>query len=315
MISAPRPCQRAVASPAALLLGFFCLVMAPAWSPAQEASQQTFARASEAVQALIAANKANDTAALNQILGPAAATLISSGDETQDQTGRAQFVSLYEIHHRFVRAGPGKLTLVVGKNEWPLPIPLVKSDGRWHFDSEDGARELLYRRIGSNELAAIKVARAIYQAQLQYAATGHDGLDKGVYAQRFRSKPGTQNGLYWPVAEGETPSPAGPLVADAEAEGYEGGKRHPYYGYYFRILKSQGPHAPGGEKNYVVDGKMTGGFAVLAYPVEYGSSGVMSFFVDGRGAVYQKDLGDTTDETAKATKAFDPDPSWTRLEN
>ena len=224
-------------------------------------------------------------------------------------------MSLYETHHRLVRAGPGKLTLVVGKNEWPLPIPLVKDDGRWRFDSEDGARELLYRRIGSNELAAIKVARAIYQAQLQYVASGHDGQDKGLYAQRFRSKPGTQNGLYWPVAEGETPSPAGPLVADAEAEGYEGGKRQPFYGYYFRILKSQGSHARGGAKDYVVDGKMTGGFAILAYPVEYGSSGVMSFLVDSHGAVYQADLGEATAEAAKAMKAFDPDRSWKRLEN
>ncbi len=315
MISATRPCKRAVASPAAFFLGFLGLLLAPAWSLAQDATQETFARASEAVSALIAANKANDLAALNRILGPQAASLISSGDDTQDQTGRAQFVSLYETHHRFVRAGPGRLTLVVGKNEWPLPIPLVKSDGRWHFDSTDGAKELLYRRIGSNELAAIKVARAIYQAQLQYAATGHDGLDKGLYAQRFRSKPGMQDGLYWPVAEGEAPSPAGPLVADAEAEGYEGGKRQPYYGYYFRILKSQGSHARGGEKDYVLDGKMSGGFAVLAYPVEYGSSGVMSFLVDNRGTVYERNLGDATVETAKAMRAFDPDPSWRQLGN
>jgi hypothetical protein len=314
VISATRPCQRAVASPAALLVSCFGLLLAPAWSLAQEAPQQTFARASEAVAALITANKANDTAALNQILGPAAATLISSGDETQDQRGRAQFASHYETHHRLVRAGPGKLTLLVGTNEWPLPIPLVKSDGRWHFDSEAGARELLYRRVGANELSAIKVARAIYHAQLQYAATGHDGLDKGIYAQRFRSKPGTQNGLYWPVAAGEAPSPAGPLVADAEAEGYEGGKRQPYYGYYFRILKSQGPHADGGAKDYVVDGKMSGGFSVLAYPVEYGSSGVMTFLVDSRGTVYQKDLGDATAETAKSMRAFDPDPAWIRLQ-
>jgi hypothetical protein len=283
VISATPPCKRAVASPAALLLGFFGLMLASAGSLAQEATQQTFASAREAVTALIAANKANDMVALNQIFGPTAASLVSSGDETQDQNGRAHFVSLYETHHRLVRAGPGKLTLVVGKNEWPLPIPLVKSEGRWHFDSEAGARELLYRRIGANELDAIKVTRAIYQAQLQYAATGHDGQDKGIYAQRFRSQPGTQNGLYWPVAEGETPSPAGPLVADAEAEGYEGGKRQPFHGFYFRILRSQGPHARGGAKEYVVDGKMTGGFAILAYPVEYGASGVMSFLVDSGG--------------------------------
>ena len=174
-------------------------------------------------------------------------------------------------------------------------------------------KELLYRRIGSNELAAIKVCQALRQAQLDYAATGHDGNDPGIYAQRFRSEPSKQNGLYWPAAEGEPESPAGPLVADASADGYEQGKRQPYHGYYFRILKAQGPNAPGGAKDYVVDGKMTGGFAILAYPAEYGASGVMTFLVSRRGTVFQKDLGDATAETAKAMTAFDPDSSWKRL--
>ncbi len=280
---------------------------------AQDVTQKTFETAHQAVDALIAANRSNDVAALNQILGAEAGSLISSGDETQDKNDRANFVTLYDAHHRLVSAGTGKMTLVVGKNEWPLPIPLVKSNGAWNFDSADGAKELLYRRIGSNELAAIKVCQALRQAQLEYAATGHDGDDPGVYAQRFRSEPGKQNGLYWEVAEGEQQSPAGPLVADADAEGYEQGTRHPYNGYYFRILKAQGPNAHGGARDYVVDGKMTGGFAILAYPAEYGSSGVMTFLVSRRGTVFQKDLGDSTAETAKAIKAFDPDSSWTRL--
>lgn len=302
-----------VALPAVLLLLTAVTFLVPARSRAQTTGQQTFESAQQAVEALITANRNNDIAALNQVLGSDAASLISSGDETQDKNDRAHFVELYDARHRLVSAGPGKMTLVVGKNEWPLPIPLVKSNGRWSFDSTEGAKQLLYRRIGTNELAAIKVSLALRQAQLDYAATGHDGNKSGIYAQRFRSQPGTQNGLYWEVAEGEPPSPAGPLVADADAEGYEQGRRHPYHGYYFRILKAQGPHAYGGAKDYIVDGKMTGGFAILAYPAEYGASGVMTFLVNRRGTVFQKDLGDSTAQAARAITAFDPDSTWTRL--
>ena len=302
-----------VSSPVALFLLAVVMLLVPAASHAQDAGQKTFATPRQAVDALIAANKDNDIAALHQVLGPEASSLISSGDDTQDKNDRARFVTLYDEHHRLASAEAGKLTLVVGKNEWPLPIPLVKGNGTWRFDSADGVKELLYRRIGSNELAAIKVGQALRQAQVDYAKTGHDGNDPGVYAQRFRSQTGTQNGLYWPVAEGEPASPAGPLVADAEAEGYEQGTRHPFHGYYFRILKAQGPHAYGGAKDYIVGGKMTGGFAILAYPAEYGASGVMTFLVSRRGTVFQKDLGDSTAETAKAITAFDPDSSWTRV--
>lgn len=308
-IAKHRYCPRA--SWGSALLGV-CLGFAlPA--PAQEAAPKSFAHAREAAAALIAANRANDTAALQEILGPAASSLIDSGDETQDKNDRAEFVLLYDAHHRFVSSTPGTLTLVVGKSEWPLPIPLIKKDGQWRFDSEAGAKELLYRRIGANELAAIKVARAMQRAQLDYAATGHDGNDKGLYAQRIRSTEGKHNGLYWPVANGEAQSPAGPLIADAEAEGYEAGKLHPFHGYYFRILKAQGPHARGGAREYVVDGKMSDGFAILAYPVEYGASGVMSFLVSSTGTVFQKDLGDLTAETARAMSSFDPDSSWKKL--
>ena len=295
-----------------LLLLTAATFLVPAYSPAQN-GQKTFESPQQAVDALIAANKDNNVAGLNQILGPDASTLISSGDDTQDNKDRAHFVDMYEERHRLVPTGTGRQTLVVGKSEWALPIPLIKSNGAWKFDSAEGVKELLYRRIGSNELAAIKVCQALRQAQLDYAATGHDGNDPGIYAQRFRSEPSKQNGLYWPAAEGEPESPAGPLVADASADGYEQGKRQPYHGYYFRILKAQGPNAPGGAKDYVVDGKMTGGFAILAYPAEYGASGVMTFLVSRRGTVFQKDLGDATAETAKAMTAFDPDSSWKRL--
>jgi len=293
---------------AAALTGF-----SPAAVLAQDTGQKTFPSARLAAEALVVANRDNNLAALGQILGPDAASLISSGDETQDKNDRAYFVSLYETHHRFIRTAPGTLKLVVGKDEWPLPIPLVKSEGVWKFDSVAGAKELLYQRIGANELAAMKVVRAIHQAQLDYAETGHDGNPPGAYAQRFRSKPGTQDGLYWPVAEDQPPSPAGPLLADAESDSYERGKGQPFYGYYFRILKAQGPHAKSGAKDYIVDGQMTGGFAVLAYPVEYGASGVMSFMISKRGTLYQSDLGSSTTETAQAIKTFDPDSAWIRI--
>ncbi len=277
---------------------------------ADEATQQSFPSARAAVSALIEANRSGDTAALERILGPAAKSLISSGDEAQDRNDRAQFVQLYETHHRLSRTAPATLTLLVGKNEWALPLPLIKSHGSWRFDSEAGAQELLYRRIGSNELDAIKVARALQRAQLEYAASGHDGNPAGLYAQRFRSSEGKQDGLYWTVAEGEPASPAGPLVADAEAQGYGSGKHAPFHGYYYRILKAQGPHARGGAKDYVVDGRMSAGFALLAYPAEYGSSGVMTFLVSSRGTVFEKDLGPDTAQSAPALTAFDPDPSW-----
>jgi Protein of unknown function (DUF2950) len=300
---------------AALLCSAAALIcLAPASLHAQDNGQKTFPTAHQAADALVAASRDNDVGALEQIIGPEAASLISTGDEAQDKSDRARFVSLYETHHRFVAVAPGKLILVVGKDDWPLPIPLVKSSGTWRFDSVAGAKELLYQRIGANELAAIKVCQAIHQAQLDYAASGHDGNPPGTYAQRFRSQPGTQNGLYWPVAEGEAPSPAGPLIADAEVGGYERGKGQPFHGYYFRILKAQGPHAHGGAKDYVVDGRMTGGFAVLAYPVDYGVSGVMSFLVSRRGTVFQRDLGSSTAEAAEAIKIFDPDPAWQRVQ-
>ncbi|HEY6375796.1 MAG TPA: DUF2950 family protein, partial [Edaphobacter sp.] len=180
----------------------------------------------------------------------------------------------------------------------------------WHFDAEAGARELMYRRIGNNELDAIRVTCALHDAQKEYAETGHDGNPPGIYAKRFRSEPGKQNGLYWEAKEGEPESPTGSLVAEAESEGSQAGKRTPFHGYYYRILTAQGPHAPGGTKDYVKDGKMTGGFAVLAYPAEYRASGVMTFIIGPREAVYERDLGDGTTEAARGMAAFDPDSTW-----
>src|SRR5271165_1683757 len=236
------------------------------------------------------------------------------GDATADENDRLSFLKHYQEAHRLIHETPDKVLLTVGPTAWPLPFPIVKVDGAWHFDANEGAKELMYRRIGQNELDAIKVSHALYVAEKEYAAAGHDGNPAGVYAQRFRSTVGTENGLYWEAKEGEAESPAGVLVAQAASEGYESshqtGKPTPFHGYFFRILKAQGPHARGGAKDYVKDGKMTGGFAIVAYPAEYRTSGVMTFIVGPDGKVYQKDLGDGTSEAAKAMTAYDPDSSW-----
>jgi hypothetical protein len=193
-----------------------------------------------------------------------------------------------------------------------LPFPIVKGEGGWHFDSDEGAKELVYRRVGRNELDAIQVCKALYNAQKEYAATGHDGNPPGIYAQRIVSTPGTHNGLYWQTTEGEPESPAGILIANAtnEGDGVQHGNREPFHGYFYRVLRAQGPHAPGGAKDYVKDGKMTGGFAILAYPADYKASGVMTFVVNSRGVIRQKDLGDGTADVVVSMKAYDPDPSW-----
>jgi Protein of unknown function (DUF2950) len=277
---------------------------------AQEASIKTFPTYRAAAAAFVDATRANDEAALAGMLGTKAHELLSSGDPTQDQNERSSFVKHYQEAHAFIRQGPDRVKLSVGKSAWLLPFPIVRTDGAWHFDADAGAEELIYRRIGQNELDAIRVVRALYAAQKTYAANGHDGNPAGVYAQRFRSQPGTEEGLYWETKEGEVESPAGAFVAEATGEGYETGrKRTPFHGYYYRILKAQGPHAPGGAKDYVVDGKMTGGFGIVAYPAEYRSSGVMTFVIGPKGRVFQKDLGETFEDAMKAM-VFDPDSTW-----
>ena len=249
-----------------------------------------------------------------QILGAREHELLSSGDAAQDERARLKFLERYDQAHALVRKTPDRVILTVGPSAWPVPFPIVRVDGAWHVDASEGAKEISYRRIGHNELDTIRVCQALYAAQKQYAASSHDGVPAGAYAQRFRSKPGTQNGLYWEVKEGEAQSPAGNLVAEATSEGYDSakqsGKPTPFHGYFYRMLKAQGPHAVGGAKDYVSDGNMTGGFAFVAYPAEYGSSGVMTFLVGPRGVVYQKDLGETTEEIAKGLTAFDPDSTW-----
>jgi hypothetical protein len=281
---------------------------------AQEPGQTTFNSSTEATDAFAAAVQNHDEAAMLAILGPSAKDLISSGDPVADKDNRDAFVTKYRASHQFAAAGDGRTFLYVGPENWPTPIPLQKNGSQWYFDTDYGKQEVLYRRIGSNELNVIKVCAAIVDAQRDYYAAPHDGAPAHKYAQKFRSTAGTQDGLYWEVRAGAQPeSPLGPMVAEAAIEGYQHhatGQPHPFHGYIYRLLTSQGANAPGGAKNYIVDGKMTGGFALVAYPVSYRDSGVMTFIVNQDGQIYQKDLGPNTDQTASAMAAYNPDTAW-----
>ncbi len=286
-------------------------------SSAATATHVRFPSPDAAVVALVQAVRASDTATLLRILGPDARALIASGDEVADRQSRERFVRAYDEAHRLAEVDPGTRVLTVGKDEWPMPIPLVQDPAGWWFDTARGREEILNRRIGRNELNAVQVCLAYVDAQREYYVRDPDGDALLQYAQRFRSTSGKRDGLYWDAPPDEPASPLGALVARAEAEGYlakrPGGARIPYWGYYYRIVKAQGPHAPGGAYDYVVRGSMIGGFALVAYPAEYGASGVMTFIVNHDGIVYQKDLGPSTAATARALTHFDPDPTWSRF--
>ena len=258
---------------------------------------------------------------LHEIFGPEASDLLSSGDEVADRNQREQFLAAYDERHAIERDAAGSATLVVGPNDWPFPVPLVRGDdGRWVFDTEAGLDEVVNRRVGRNELTTIETCRAIVDAQRDYAALSFDGKPEGEYARRFvsgaaRDPHGPRDGLYWPTAEGEPLSPLGESVAAAHSEGYRlpaaGSDPQPYHGYVYRMLEAQGPYAPGGRADYVVDGRMTRGFAVIAWPVDYGNSGIMTFLVGANGIVYETDLGEGTALTAADMTEYDPDPRWT----
>ncbi len=273
---------------------------------------QAFDTPEAAVEALVTALEANDSAALTRILGSNADELLHSGDAIADSVAKASFLARYHAKHEFVTGGPDNRVLQVGDDAWPLPVPLKRVDGKWHLDGEAGIVEVSMRRIGRNELHTIDVMRGFVVAQEEYASKSHDGVPAGTYAQAIKSEPGKQNGLYWEVAEGEPESPAGPLLAEAAASGYTGGRAPgaPYHGYHFRLLTSQGPAAEGGARDYIQDGRLTGGFALVAWPATYGNSGVMSFLINQDGVVWQKDLGETTEQTAGAITAFEPDTTW-----
>ncbi len=273
-----------------------------------------FATAEDAVTALIAAFEKNDVATIGRLLGPGSEDLISSGDPVADKSGRESFVASYREKHALVADGDSRRVLQVGATAWPVPVPVVQRDGRWYLDGVEGADEIIYRRIGGNELGAISAARGFVEAQQEYASEARDGNPGGgVYAQKLLSDPGQQNGLYWPTGAGEVPSPAGPFVASAGAEGYRSGaegQRVPYHGYYYRSLYGQGSSANGGAVNYFTDGLITQGFALIAWPADYGASGVKTFIVNQDGVVFEKDLGEDTATVVETIQDFDPDSSW-----
>lgn len=275
-------------------------------------SVKTFANPDDAGNAVTAAVKSGDQDTLLAIFGPDSKDLISSGDPVQDKNSGTAFADRYGVMHRWRKMPDGSQVLVVGADNFPFPIPLKKNqDGQWYFDTAAGKDEILNRRVGRNELAAIESCAAVVDAQRQYFSEKHGGMKQ--YAQKFISDSGQQNGLYWPEVQGQPRSPLGPLAANATAEGYKVDPNHhqPFRGYYFSMLDKQGADAPGGAKNYLVAGKMTGGFAVVAYPAKYGDSGVMTFVVDQDGVILQKDLGPSTDQVASAITEFSPDKTWT----
>jgi hypothetical protein len=275
------------------------------------AGQETFPSASEATQALMRALKDGDQASLLKVLGSDAMSIVSSGDDAEDKRDRDQFLQKYQQMHRLVSEPDGGTTLYIGAENWPTPIPLVQRGNSWYFDTAAGRQEILYRRIGKNELATIQVCGELVDAEKEYYGQPHDGESNPQYAQKFFSDPGKHNGLYWEASAGEGASPIGPLLASAAIEdGAADKKTQPFQGYYFRILKTEGGKAHGSERSFIVDGKMTRGFAFLAYPAEYRSSGVMTFIVDQDGIVYEKDLGPKTAQIAKTLSRYDRDASW-----
>ena len=292
-----------VATVAILLAGFFL-----PRSLAQQAGQKTFSSPEDASNALVTAAQSNDEKAMLDILGRDGKQVVSSGDETEDAQSRANFVEKYQEMHRLVKEPDGTTVLYIGAENWPTPIPLMNKGDTWYFDTEAGKKEILYRRIGRNEISAIRVCQELVAAQKEYYAAAHN-----EYAQRIFSDEGQHNGLYWKAADGEASSPVGPLVALAAAQSQEGAPT-PYRGYYYRLLTRQGKNGPGGAKSYVVNGKMTGGFAFVAYPAEYRSSGVMTFIVNQDGVVYQKDLGKKTEALAVALVDYNPNSGWQKAD-
>ena len=276
-----------------LLLSAVFMVAFLANSHAQGTGQKTFASSEDALTAFIQAVRDGNPSELGAILGPDSEQIVSSSDSVADKAARETFLKWYNEGHALVPAHSGGFTLEVGKDRWPLPIPLAHKGDQWYWEGQAGKDEILYRRIGHNELAAINVCKGIVAAQRDYAASGHDGKPAGAYASRIVSEPGKQNGLYWEVKEGQPESPAGPMIALAAQEGYAtSSKRTPYHGYYYRML-------PGAT-----------GFGFIAYPADYRSSGVMTFLVSQKGVIYQKDLGEKTADIAQQMSSYAPDKTW-----
>ncbi len=283
----------------------------------KSSKQLSFATAEEAVRVLTDAARAKDTKAMLAIFGPEGKGAIISDDEAVNKDLFERFVKAFQEKMRLDMSTDNKAFLYVGNNEWPFPVPIVKKGDRWSFDTKDGRTEILHRRIGRNELSAVQACLAYVDAQKDYARMAGEKDGTTRYARKFMSDPGTRNGLYWETKEGEEPSPMGLFMARARKEGREpktaGGKPVPYHGYFYRILTGQGKNAPGGAYDYTVSDRMIGGFALIAWPAQYGVTGVMTFVVNQDGVVYQKNLGRNTAKTAGAVKTFDPDASWKRV--
>lgn len=302
---------------AAILVSLLLASASCARSEPDDTNQLSFDTPDSAAATLVSALENRDVVTLNRLLGTETEAVLSSGDTAIDRRDREAFLARYRVRHQLVAGGPDDVMLTVGEDEWPLPVPLLRRNGRWRFDGDAAVHELLARRIGANELHTIDVMRGVVEAQQDYAAVGRDGGAPGVYARVLRSDPGRRNGLYWQAAAGEAPSPAGPLLASAADErrttSAGGSGPAPYHGYVYRMLFSQGPAADSGAREYVVDGKLTGGFALVAYPAEYGATGVMTFMVNQDGLVWQRDLGAKTTELAAAITQFNPDSTWTPI--
>jgi hypothetical protein len=284
---------------------------------AQQRNEKTFPSPGDAVLTLYNAVKSNDTQTVTAIFGSNASPILHSGDDIADKNMAVNFIAKYDQMHRIVQEPDQSVTLYIGAENWPMPIPLVKnSTGAWYFDTETGKREILYRRVGTNENDAIEILHSLVSAQRDYASSLHDGSESTHYAAKFFSDPGKQDGLYWKTSDNDPPSPIGPLLVSASQEGYarKEGQQTPFHGYYYRILIKQGLAAKGGARDYMLDGTLARGFAFLAYPAEYRNSGVMTFIVNTDGLVYQKDLGPDTAQIASAISEYNPDKSWDPVE-
>jgi hypothetical protein len=302
------------------------LAAAPAFSPGNlraadprdSTSQQTFASPDDAVKALKAAVEDRDKAALEKVFGPEIKDL-STGDPVQDANNRKRFASLLDQGYQLENEGDSKVIVDVGPDNWPMPIPLVKSGSQWRFDTDAGKEEVIDRHIGKDELHAIGVCRDYVKAQRQYAEENPQGASGTAYAMHLKSASGKKDGLYWPVSGDESASPFGPVIAEAQSEGYtihkQGTGPHAFHGYYFHVLTAQGSAAPGGAMSYVADGRMTKGFALIAYPDRWDKSGIMTFIVNQDGKVYQKNLGEDTATLAPAIKEFNPTSDWTLVQD
>ena len=298
---------------ACLISGTLFLLWAASCSHTGGMPHRSFSSPETAVTSLVTAVRASDTEELFAILGPGSRELIFSGDDVADRTGREKFLKAYDRMNNLQKVSADKVTLCIGNDNWPLPIPIVKADEKWVFDAEQGKQEIVNRRIGRNELHVMDVLHAYTDAQHEYASKDCGGGGMVEFAQKLISTQGRRDGLYWEVKKGEKASPLGPLVARAAKEGYADADLSPFHGYYFKILKGQGKYAQGGAYDYVVKGKMLLGFALVAYPAEYGNSGVMAFIVNQEGSIYEKDLGKDTTRIAEKMKIFDPDTTWKRV--